>query len=250
VARVNVEQVVFTDPRYALLGRLIGSDRWGAIGRMTLVWHVCQERESYVLTEEVVNSLFDDVSRMSEALLTSGLAKKHRFGLYICGTKGRIEWLAKKRDTARKNGKLGGRPAVTEVEPMENRHRFPQETNDKELYISSSLVEETSREKIQVKKKNPPVSAREIVEEFTLTEKHLEWGKKNCPSVPLEQEVEAWRDRLRSAGYTWGKARIPVKDAQASFYTSCRNAETWGTYVPKSGGLYPAGSNKVQGNFR
>jgi hypothetical protein len=75
------------------------------------------------------------------------------------------------------------------------------------------------------------MTAKERVEGFTLDAKHYTWARRVCPSVDLEAELEAWKDRERANGYTTGKAPgKPVQDAQAAFYTACRNAEQWGTY--------------------
>lgn len=93
--------------------------------------------------------------------------------------------------------------------------------------------------------KNPTgskISAARLVEEFRLLPKHLDWGAKNCPSVPLAVELEAWKDRMREANYRFGKPPgMPIADPQASFYKACRNAENWGTYA--KGGR---GSSKKQ----
>lgn len=78
--------------------------------------------------------------------------------------------------------------------------------------------------------------AKALVENFSLLPKHREWAAKNAPSVPVETELEAWRDRCRNNGYVTGRAPgIPIRDAQASFYTAMRNAEAWGTYAKKAG---------------
>jgi hypothetical protein len=56
--------------------------------------------------------------------------------------------------------------------------------------------------------------AKDLVENFVLLPKHREWAAKNTPSVPIETELEAWRDRMRANGYVVGK--LPVRDPQAS----------------------------------
>jgi hypothetical protein len=139
MAAVNVEQHVFYDARYQALARLLGVDRWSAIGRMAAVWNQCLQTESYVLSEVIVNSMFDDAPVMSEALLKAGLARPHRHGIYICGTKGRIEWLKNKRDAARRNGKLGGRPKETKEEPTDNQHRLQPVTSSTSVPASTSV---------------------------------------------------------------------------------------------------------------
>lgn len=92
------------------------------------------------------------------------------------------------------------------------------------------------------KKRTPAVSekksAKDLVEGFTLEQKHREWGGQNCPDVPLDTELEAWKDRMREAEYRWGKPPgRPIADAQASFYKACRNAQNWGTYTKGKGWL-------------
>ena len=59
MARVNVEQKALSDPRYAVLGNLLGTSRHDALGRMIFVWNECQERERQTLSETVVAAIFE-----------------------------------------------------------------------------------------------------------------------------------------------------------------------------------------------
>ena len=114
MARVNVEQKALTDARYAVLGNLIGTDRHGALGRMILVWNECQERETHILSEAIVNAIFerDDAAELiirSElaSLNYSSCSKPVQPGkIRIRGCAGRTDWLKKRR----KDGQKGGRP--------------------------------------------------------------------------------------------------------------------------------------------
>jgi len=126
--RVNVEQKVFTDPRFSHLGQLLGTNRYEAIGRMTVVWSVCTEQNWYVLPIDVLNHIFDDVDHFADLVVLADLGRKKSHGIYIRGTRGRIEWLERKRRASRENGKKGGRPRKTELKPKKNRRRFPTET--------------------------------------------------------------------------------------------------------------------------
>jgi hypothetical protein len=128
VARVNVEQAALTDPRYSHLGKLLGTSRHDALGRMVAVWNVCQERETYVLDIDTLNHMFDDVADFVSLLISAKLGREDNGGVYISGTRGRIEWLATKRDTGRQNGKKGGRPVGSGRKPMTNQHRLRTET--------------------------------------------------------------------------------------------------------------------------
>lgn len=90
---------------------------------------------------------------------------------------------------------------------------------------------------------NPKSKAKALVEGFSLLPKHREWAAKFAPSVPLETELEMWRNRCREANYTYGKGR-PIADPQASFYKALGNAEAWGTYT--TGGKAPNASKPLQ----
>src|SRR3990167_4593009 len=106
MARVNVDAVALVDPRFVKLGRLLHTDRHGALGRMIQVWLLCTERERY---EVDANEIIDlDIG------LTAALIVEAELGVWtddaqsrirVCGTAGRIEWLAKKRRSGAKGGK-------------------------------------------------------------------------------------------------------------------------------------------------
>jgi hypothetical protein len=97
-------------------------------------------------------------------------------------------------------------------------------------------IQSTDTENREQRKKTTPSESKkkgskDLVEEFELLPKHREWAAKECPSVPIDLELEAWKDRERANGYTVGKPPgKPVQDPQAAFYTAMRNAEQWGTY--------------------
>lgn len=116
MARVNVEHRALTDQRFELLGKLLGSNRHEALGRMLLVWHECQEQGSYTLPEKRVNIIMSD-TRGAEFMIDADLAERVEGGVRIKGTEGRIEWLQEKRETGKqfghlgaKHGSKGGRP--------------------------------------------------------------------------------------------------------------------------------------------
>lgn len=99
-------------------------------------------------------------------------------------------------------------------------------------------------------KKPVKPSAKDLIENFSLEPKHREWGAGHCPSVPLDEELAAWKDRCRSNAYRTRQG--PIADPQASFYTACRNAEKWGTYRarPPSRGEHPRLPTVVKPDLR
>lgn len=93
-----------------------------------------------------------------------------------------------------------------------------------------------NQEPLREGESKPKSKAKALVENFVLLPKHREWAAEHAPSVPVETELEAWRDRMRSNGYVVSGKQL-VKDPQAAFYTAMRNAEAWGTY--KKAGAKP-----------
>lgn len=115
LAAIRVEEKALTDPRFGILGKLMGVDKFSARGRVEVLWAHCTETKSYYLSESVIDTLaeFDGFAALlchSEVML----AEKTDDGIRIKGAKGRIEWLAK----LRKNGKKGGRPRSKKKKPF------------------------------------------------------------------------------------------------------------------------------------
>ena len=103
-ASVRVEGDALTDPRFARLGKLLGSNADEALGKMIRVWSYCTTINAHSLPPEDVDAL---VARegFSGLALEVGLAEAQENGaIRICGTKGRIEWLAKLRRNSEKGG--------------------------------------------------------------------------------------------------------------------------------------------------
>jgi len=123
MARINVEQQALSDPRFLRFGRLLGCGpqlaHEAGLAIMIRIWNELTERwseeagpKAYAIGPQALRDLFAGravASRLPRALTESGLAEETEFGLRIRGTYGRIEWLNRRREAARDNGKLGGR---------------------------------------------------------------------------------------------------------------------------------------------
>ncbi len=108
MARVNVEQTALTDRRYQTLGRLYKKDRWWALSRMIAVWNQCQEEEVYHLSDDNLLDIHPDLKGFGDAMIKAELARREDDGsVYICGTKGRIEWIKHKREAGKEHGHKG-----------------------------------------------------------------------------------------------------------------------------------------------
>lgn len=114
MASIRVEDEALTDPRFTLLGQVLHTTRFDAVGRMLAIWSYCTEKHTYYLTEKMIDVLAEVpgfTKIISEPEI--GLAVQSDKGFRIKGTRGRIEWLKKLRN----NGKKGGRPKKTKTKP-------------------------------------------------------------------------------------------------------------------------------------
>lgn len=122
---VRVDDECFDDPRFSVLGASLSIDPDLARFKMIRVWRYCTRIGSHLLEQKYFNALFghDNASRFA---LESGLCIKDKSGkIYVKGTKGRIEWLAKLKENAKKGGKskalkskANGKLSATKRQPV------------------------------------------------------------------------------------------------------------------------------------
>ena len=105
LAAIRVEEKALTDPRFSILGKLMGIDKFSARGRVEMLWSHCTEIKSYYLTPTVIDTLAE-CDGFSEMICHSevSLAEKTDKGIRIKGTRGRIEWLTTLRKSSAKGG--------------------------------------------------------------------------------------------------------------------------------------------------
>lgn len=104
MASINVESKALSDPRFRILARLAGlADADHARGKALRVWAECLERGAYALSSAIVDAAAE-VDGFAVAMVKAGLAEPFGEGVRICGTEGRIEWLAKKRAASKAGG--------------------------------------------------------------------------------------------------------------------------------------------------
>ncbi len=114
-ASVRVEDEAFSDTRFEVLGVLLGTSKFDALGRLAYVWRQATAMGVDVLPMKLVAQIIDVA-----ALCESGLGVETKSGIRIKGARGRVEWLEKKREAGRRNGlkgaefgRQGGRPKKT-----------------------------------------------------------------------------------------------------------------------------------------
>jgi hypothetical protein len=105
MASIRLEDEARTDPRFVILGKKLGTTRFDARGRTEELWAFCTEKQTYYLTETMIDTLaeFEGFAKLivSDEIGLADIADK---GIRIKGTRGRIEWLKKLRISSKKGG--------------------------------------------------------------------------------------------------------------------------------------------------
>jgi hypothetical protein len=102
--RVNIEGVAFGDGRFKALGRILGTTEYDALGRMAHVWRYCTDKQTAILAPHEVNVL-TDATDLAAAIVRANLAEELEDGtIRIRGAGGRIEWMGRLRENAKKGG--------------------------------------------------------------------------------------------------------------------------------------------------
>ncbi len=226
-ASVRIEDEAFSDTRIEMLGVLLGTSRYDALGRLAYLWRQCTAMGKDVLEKELVEHHVK-----IEALVKSGMAEKIDEGVRMKGARGRIEWLANKREVGKKVGPkgaryggLGGRPkegAVTaakgkarkdqpdtpapvsapvpataepSVEDPAKKPRAPRPRNEVfDAIVAVTLLDATTAGDLIGKvtavlgKANPPYTAEEVHEFGRRFHEFCPWAKNPVPTPSFLQQ--------------------------------------------------------------
>lgn len=104
MARVSLDSEMFGDTRFAYLAQLLGmADPDTARMKCARVWHECTLRGRPALPAATID-LAAGIPGFADRLVEAELARPQKGLIYVCGTRGRIEWFQSRKE----NGKLGG----------------------------------------------------------------------------------------------------------------------------------------------
>lgn len=104
-ANVSIHHTVWSDFRYDVLARLIGCDRFSAVGRMAMLWAECTNRGTDKPPALVIDGCLGHANG-SGALVDAGLGEIVDGIVRIRGCHGRIEWLESRRAAGKKSAEL------------------------------------------------------------------------------------------------------------------------------------------------
>lgn len=105
MARINIEECWWTDPRRSRLAKLVGDENQ-ADGIAIRMWRLAQEfwGKSRGLVPEAIFSSLEAAPKLIEA----GLAEIRTDGVYVRGSSQYLDWAFENRERAREAGKKGG----------------------------------------------------------------------------------------------------------------------------------------------
>ena len=112
MAAIRIDDKAFADSRFTLLAKLLGyAEPDFAIIKVARIWQLqtetfTPENPTYVVSTSIVTAMLGP--SVPESLVLAKLATEQPGGLYIHGTRGRIEWLHASRARAVKAGKASG----------------------------------------------------------------------------------------------------------------------------------------------
>jgi hypothetical protein len=213
VATTSVEDEALTDPRFRVLGLALGAPTDGEAAQALglyyaiLVWRYCRNRSSYVVSGDVIEAI---KTGLGEAMARAGLASQKRDGWRVHGTKGRIEWLKKLRESNR-------------TRQQRKRQRNALVTRDNPGPSASASA---SSQELQ---KDPPTPQRAPRAVVAYTDGFLRaWG-----TYPHFEQ----RSRKREAFDVWRRLQLdPLADAVVAWIEAGRRSADWtrdgGSIVP------------------
>jgi hypothetical protein len=102
-ASVRIDGDAFSDVRYEILAKACQlADADHARGKMLQLWRHCTQQQTHAVARVIVVAILGDNG--PDALETAQLGEVVGDEIRIRGTRGRIEWLAKLRNNAKKGG--------------------------------------------------------------------------------------------------------------------------------------------------
>lgn len=136
MARINIDDRLYADPRFKALCRLTGSEEI-ALGRMVLVFRMAQEyfcQDSKFIPCDIWDLQgFDHVEKV-------GLAERHEAGIYVKGSSESFDWLLKRKAAA----KAGGQKSA---QARKQKYGSAQPNNCANIEANSKQTRSTTRSK-------------------------------------------------------------------------------------------------------
>lgn len=147
MARINVEDSVWLDPRFKLLEKALGS-RIMAIGSLVEFWRLAQEY--WVRGEQFIPLSVFRAYDLPEAIVECGFALLRDEAIHACGAKEQFAWIVARKTAGRRGGLASGRSRQQKAQtiPIDNKgskrsrslKQTPSKTNPLTLTLTPTLT--------------------------------------------------------------------------------------------------------------
>jgi len=142
MARVNIEECWWSDPRRSALSRLVGDEDL-ADGLAVRMWRVAQE--FWGRNELVPKHIWQTIQANSK-LIQANLAEEREGGIYVRGSSQYLDWVVERRAAARVGGKKSakrprdskGRLLKSSANPEKSSKQTPSEVQVKSKRLQAS----------------------------------------------------------------------------------------------------------------
>lgn len=238
MARINVEDDYWSDPRREILARLVG-DQERADGRMLRAWRVAQ---GFWKKDELIPPRMWDTGGF-DGILEADLAEKRDGGIYVRGAEGHFGWLESRARAGQKGGKRSGETRKKKAAAKE-----PNEANPKQIEANASSL--GSKPEANTKPlplplpllSSPPASNEAGVPppsfDESLAARWAEWARSR--STTVKPVLAKWADELRKVREL---DRISEADLEMAFAHAQADERFWATNAVSVMGLRERGKN-------
>ena len=114
MARLNIEDCWWTDPRRSALAERLGGDAL-ADGAVVRAWRLAQEFWKH--GRALVPKNMFDLLKFGSHLIEVGLAEIREDGVYIRGSSAYLDWVAERREAAKRGGKKSAEKRSSKRQP-------------------------------------------------------------------------------------------------------------------------------------
>jgi hypothetical protein len=137
MAAVRIEEDAFASIKMDALAEIAGYNRYEALGRMAHLWRLCTDKQTYIATERMVINCLGPNGM--DAIVQSELGEVVDGGVRVKGTKGRIEWIAAKRQASAAGGEANRIRLEAMREPDGIHDQAERQPNDSPLTLAHAL---------------------------------------------------------------------------------------------------------------
>lgn len=243
MARINIEDSLFSDGRFIILEKMVGEEM--AIGKLVVAWKTAQ---SYWLQDQLIPHRFWELLKLDE-LLEVGFAEKRDDGVYMCGTEEHFDWIKQKQEAGRKSGQTR-RDKKNERESNTASIPFEQNVNEKGTEVDSRSNETaTKKEPLPLPLSPPPSLSQKNnnIPDFDIGELYSAYPRKEGKKKGLanfKRKVKSKKEfeRARQAIQNYIKLNETKDRKYLKYFDTFSNC--WEDYCEIE--AFEAGANSIQ----